>query len=342
MGKDLQYYVRAGSLSGYIELVQELGGDPIELMSAANIIPAQLHDPDNMILYSHLGDLLEITAKQLNISSFGTALGLRQNMTTVGLIGAFMCQQQTIGDALKIAQKYTYMHAQGAILDIEPVTEEQCAIKIDILVNQQQRYPQLMQLSIAIIYQMLLDMTGHQWKADSIHFKQSTTDTGRQNYINAYKPKVVFESESDSIHFSAKVLQSKPLMPENLVNDIVAKQFHSQQASNELDPVAVVCHAINMLLPTGDCSKQNIALSLGIHQKKLERMLQAHNTTYRDLLEHTRKDVALRVIQTDDMSMTALALNLGYSEFSAFSRSFKSWFSISPSHYKKTKIQHKS
>ncbi|ASD69518.1 hypothetical protein B1L02_21840 [Pseudoalteromonas piscicida] len=89
-----------------------------------------------------------------------------------------------------------------------------------------------------------------------------------------------------------------------------------------------------MLLSTGDCNKKNIALSLGLHPKKLERTLQEHQTSYRDLLEETRKEIALRMLQLGDVSMTTLALNLGYSELSAFSRSFKTWFGVSPNHYK--------
>ncbi|WP_448211305.1 AraC family transcriptional regulator ligand-binding domain-containing protein [Colwellia sp. MEBiC06753] len=330
----MQYYLRAGALAGYIELVEELGGDPIALLNAANIIPAQLNNPDNMILYSHFGDLLELTADHFDLPTFGTALSFKQNITTVGLIGAYMCQQPTIGDALQVAQKYTYMHAQGAIFDLQLSANGSCEISLELLVNRYHSYPQLIQLSVGLFYRIIADLAGGHWKPDKLCFRQSAPNNQQKNDFSRYTVKTLFDQATDGLHFSSNVLNRKPAMPQNLVKDIVAKQFNQQPLSPEIDNTAIVCHAINMLLPTGDCSKENVALSLGVHPKKLERMLTGHHTSYRALLEETRKDIATRMLQLNDMSMTALALNLGYSEFSAFSRSFKTWFGMPPSQYR--------
>ena len=44
-----------------------------------------------------------------------------------------------------------------------------------------------------------------------------------------------------------------------------------------------------MLMATGDCSIENIALCMGMHPKKLQRALKMQGTTYRDILENVRK-----------------------------------------------------
>lgn len=331
----MQYFVRSASLSGYVELVNELGGDPIALLTAANIIPAQLNNPDNMILYRQLGDLLENSAKHLNSPTFGTALSLKQNITTIGLIGAYMCQQNTIGDALRVARRYTYMHAQGASFDIVEEASDYCMIKFELLIDKEQHYTQLVQLSLGLIFRVIQDMVGNNWKADCIYFRQPNPFFNNHDFLSVCRQKIQFEKEMDALRFPSKVLTYKPQMPINLINDIVANQFRQNGPTTELINIDVIRHAINMLLSTGDCNKKNIALSLGLHPKKLERTLQEHQTSYRGLLEETRKEIALRMLQLGDVSMTTLALNLGYSELSAFSRSFKTWFGVSPHHYKK-------
>jgi AraC-like DNA-binding protein len=73
---------------------------------------------------------------------------------------------------------------------------------------------------------------------------------------------------------------------------------------------------------------------MGMHPKKLQRLLKTQGTTYRDLLENVRKKEALRMIDTSNLSLTDLALQLGYAELSIFSRNFKHWFGMSPSEWR--------
>ena len=42
------------------------------------------------------------------------------------------------------------------------------------------------------------------------------------------------------------------------------------------------------------------------------------------------------------MSLTNLALNLGYADFSAFSRAFNVWFGVSPTEFKTMKVINRS
>ena len=94
-----------------------------------------------------------------------------------------------------------------------------------------------------------------------------------------------------------------------------------------------------MLLPTSDCNKQNIAKSLAIHPKKRQRLLQQNHTSFRKLLEQTRREISKRTLELNNMSLTNLALNLGYADFSAFSRAFNVWFGVSPTEFKPMKFK---
>ena len=95
----MDYCVRAGSLAGYQELVNELGENPISLLKQAGFLPSHLRDADNMIVYEKVSHLLELTALQLADPLFGFKLGLRQGIRALGLIGAHMAQQENIATA---------------------------------------------------------------------------------------------------------------------------------------------------------------------------------------------------------------------------------------------------
>ena len=87
---------------------------------------------------------------------------------------------------------------------------------------------------------------------------------------------------------------------------------------------------IRQLLPTGDCTLGFIASTLAVTPRTLQVHLEAQQTSFRQLLEKVRREIATYHLRRGDMQLTQLALVLGYSELSAFSRSFKGWYGVSP------------
>jgi AraC-like DNA-binding protein len=65
-----------------------------------------------------------------------------------------------------------------------------------------------------------------------------------------------------------------------------------------------------------------------------ERSLQVHlaeeQCSFRELLEKVRREIATFHLRRADIPLTQLAQLLGYSELSAFSRSFRGWYGVSP------------
>jgi len=69
---------------------------------------------------------------------------------------------------------------------------------------------------------------------------------------------------------------------------------------------------------------------LGVHPKKLQRMLQVYGSNFRNLVQEVRFETGARYLQTSNASLTRIANLVGYSAVSAFSRAFKERFGISP------------
>jgi AraC-like DNA-binding protein len=74
-----------------------------------------------------------------------------------------------------------------------------------------------------------------------------------------------------------------------------------------------------------------VAQDLEMTQRTLNRRLEAHGTTFRDLLGDVRYDAACQLLATTRMPLTDIAMALGYATPSAFSRAFSGWSGISPS-----------
>ena len=64
--------------------------------------------------------------------------------------------------------------------------------------------------------------------------------------------------------------------------------------------------------------------------RSLQLQLAEEQCSFRELLEKVRREIATYHLRRGDLPLTQLALLLGYSELSAFSRSFRDWYGLSP------------
>ena len=72
----------------------------------------------------------------------------------------------------------------------------------------------------------------------------------------------------------------------------------------------------------------------GCGTKSLQRKLAAEGVSYKVLLDNVRCRYALWLLRSSPISVSELALKLGYSEHSAFTRAFRRWTATSPSEYR--------
>ena len=78
---------------------------------------------------------------------------------------------------------------------------------------------------------------------------------------------------------------------------------------------------------------EKVADTLAISTRTLQRRLKDEETSFANLLEEIRRDLASRYILDNTHSLTEISFLLGFSDESAFSRAFKRWTGQSPREY---------
>jgi len=74
----------------------------------------------------------------------------------------------------------------------------------------------------------------------------------------------------------------------------------------------------------------------GVSEQTLRRRLKEEGTSFRNVIEGIRRDLALRQLLKTRKTVSAIAESLGYSETRAFTRAFNQWTGMSPRDYRKT------
>ena len=93
---------------------------------------------------------------------------------------------------------------------------------------------------------------------------------------------------------------------------------------------AIIIHK----LPDGEPGRDEIAEKLCISERTLQRQLLSEGTTFQQLLDQTRRELAGRYLRQPKLSLAEAAYLLGFAEPSAFSRACKRWFQLSPGQYR--------
>lgn len=113
---------------------------------------------------------------------------------------------------------------------------------------------------------------------------------------------------------------------ENRVREVIARLPSGE---------GVADHARRLLareLEAGRPTASAVGRGLGMSVRTLHRKLQAEDTSLRALRDEVRRDLA-RVYLSERLPINEVAFLLGYSEASAFHRSFKRWTGLTPARY---------
>ena len=93
---------------------------------------------------------------------------------------------------------------------------------------------------------------------------------------------------------------------------------------------AKVEHLITVSLSEGLPDLSRIASQLGMSGRTLQRKLAERNLVFSEMLEAVCRSIAREYILHTDYSVTDIAMMLGYTDLSSFSRAYKRWTGVGP------------
>tara|TARA_Y100001001_G_scaffold5324_2_gene5472 strand:+ start:548 stop:1552 length:1005 start_codon:yes stop_codon:yes gene_type:complete len=105
--------------------------------------------------------------------------------------------------------------------------------------------------------------------------------------------------------------------------------------SADSDPVLRSLRATLMgMLPAGGVTIDRTAAAQNISRRTLQRRLAERGTQFAQVLQGLRAELALQYLADERLSITDIALLLGYADHGSFSSAFKSWYGRSPRDYR--------
>jgi len=120
----------------------------------------------------------------------------------------------------------------------------------------------------------------------------------------------------------------------------VLSQFHDSLVEEKMKRLGLsqigvrVRDEIVRHLAEGEPRRPMIARLLGMSDRTLRRRLEDEGTSFGQLLDEARRDLAAHYVSRADLSLGEIAYLLGFNNQSSFFRAWKRWFDVPPRHFR--------
>jgi AraC-like DNA-binding protein len=176
----------------------------------------------------------------------------------------------------------------------------------------------------------------HEMPLQFVHFRHKKPSYHAQ-YDEIFKCPVLFGQDRNVIAADIALIDAPlPQANQNMLDEVCERL---DQAMKDLQAPKTYAERTAVstedLLKTGTPDLSKTAADLGVSVRSLRRHLSQEGTSYRQVLEDTRRRLCERYLLEQRLALSEIAEKLGYSEQSAFNRAFKNWFGSSPKAYAK-------
>jgi AraC-like DNA-binding protein len=84
----------------------------------------------------------------------------------------------------------------------------------------------------------------------------------------------------------------------------------------------------------GEANADAVCRRLRVSRRTMQRRLKAEKTSFQQILNEVRADLAVRYLSDKRLKSFEVAMLLGYSNLSSFTTAFKSWYDMPPAVYR--------
>lgn len=320
----MSHLVRSASLTNYPEVARAAGLDPLALLADVGLNPACLHDPDLRIPSGAVRDLLEASATVSGLDNFGLRMAETRQLSNLGAVALVAREEPTVRRVVTALTRYSHVLNESLFLKLDEA-DGIAVIREELLVGQGGSSRQATELMVGVIFRNLKFFLGPAWNPLRVCFVHAPPrDLSLHFRIFGYA--INFGQDFNGLVCTTRDMDAPNPMADPVMARYARQILGSTSGSGRMSAVDNVRHILLVLLPSGQCSIDQVAQQLGVHKRTVHRLLLREGTTFTDLVNTIRRELAAQYVDDGTRPLTQIAELLGFSALSAFSRWHKQQF----------------
>ncbi|MGY2492899.1 AraC family transcriptional regulator [Cupriavidus sp. CP313] len=321
------------SLTNFVDVARTVGLDPYRQLRRAGISPTALVDPDIRVPAKSVMQLLEDSAQLAGAEDLGLRVAEARQLASLGPLWIVMRDGATLRKALEAMARYLHLLNEALDLRVEEVGD-MAIVRLDFLVGIQGSMRQSTEFVVCLWFRLLRLVSGAAWRPRSVCFTHSAP-ASLATHRRVFGVPVRFRQEFDGILLPAADLDvAGPACDPALARQ--AREFlDTKLAQSDSTMPDKVRRLVFTLLPTGGCGAEQVARLLGIDRKTMHRHLTSYGQNYLSIVDEVRVDLVSRYVKNSERPLSEVAILVGFSSPSAFSRWFSARFGCNVSTWRR-------
>lgn len=326
------------TISSWARLIWEglrtYGVDADAVFAEAGLDPRGLKVPGNRYSMTSMTRLWRLARERSGDPCFGLTAAAQWHPTTWHGLGYAWLASATLEEALRRLVRYATVLSTGADFSL---SESRAVFRLVFAVRRDVREeppPAAMDAVVANLVHMCRVTYGAEFNPVLVELGHPG-DGCRRRRREFFRSPIRYAADVTAVEIDRGAAQ-KPLSTANAdlahANEKVIADYLSELSAG--GTATRVRSRLIDELPSGVVTEKSVAESLNMSLRTLQRRLSEDDTTYQEVLDDTRRQLAERFVRDRTLTLNEITYLLGFSEISSFSRSFKRWTGMAPTAYR--------
>ncbi|MBF7731403.1 AraC family transcriptional regulator GliR [Pseudomonas sp. N040] len=329
-------FISVPALLTYLRQAEQLGLDSRVVLAAIGLSPADVADNGKRLSSIVLERLLAYLLKNTTDRLVGLHAARFVQPGTWSVLGYITMNCATLGEAMSRIVPYEKLVGDMGVSRIESDGGQ-----IRLIWNCRHRDSELRRQMVEHVLASWLLYA--RWIADTelspqeVWFEHAQPDgTELAEYRQLFGCPVRFAQPCSALVTLPEHLQIPLRQADaNLLRTLEEHALALMAGINDDEPLPVrVKNALRLLLKDGLPRKERVAEKFHMTERTLQRHLQQAGTSYQEILDELRQELAEHYLLRSDLPIQDIASYLGFSEARSFHRSFKGWTGMTPGEYR--------
>lgn len=328
------FTVQAKAVEKIVRAAAASGVDAATLYRAVDLDATVLDDPDSRIPFAQLVALYEKAATLTGDKNFGLHIGESVNLSAFDVVGYCALNSSTLGAAFARVARYHSIWTDGALFTLESAGEVS-AIVYRYVETSMAEHRQDSEMTLATVTTLCRKVATPDFAPAVVEF-QHAAPLDVSEHRRLFNCPVKFGARENRLSFPSSFLSLQIARADASLCALLDR--HAEELLAKYPPRDSIIDQVRSLIAGefhgGEPSLERIADHLGLTPRTLQRKLQELGTSYNDVLDQMRRQLAMRYLREPQMAICEVAYLLGFSESSSFHRAFKRWTGLTPKEFR--------
>ncbi|AOY89334.1 AraC family transcriptional regulator [Marinobacter salinus] len=315
------------------ELLHTIGVDERDLLLRVGLDPARLNATERRVSQTQASEFVTRAIVESGEPALGIMLAGKLKLSLHGALGTAVMSSRTLEEALELIARYLTLRAPHLQVNRQ-------------LLGGNAWYTVTCDIDLGPLQSFILDAMlfgcvsmGTQLTGAIIEGSRIMRRGPEPAYFHRFRQRIAVPVEYDATDDALVIPVTELDRPVRFTDDQLAASSRAQceEALRQLTEDAGFACRVRRVIETSypfPPKLARVARTLFMSERTLKRRLQEESASFQNLVDQVRLERAGELLSNTGMNLSQIADALGYADAANFTRAFKRWTGINPSHYR--------